>query len=68
MSTATNVTRIQDLSGQYTLDPSHSRIGFVARHAMIAKVRGSFNDVSGVATINPADLVDSGIYTVCAAF
>ena len=35
------------LSGTYTIDPSHSRIGFVARHAMITKVRGSFNEFEG---------------------
>ncbi|MGQ0743478.1 MAG: YceI family protein [Acidimicrobiales bacterium] len=35
------------LSGDYALDPAHSRIGFVARHAMVTKVRGSFNDFSG---------------------
>ncbi len=54
MSTAT-VARVQDLTGTYTLDPSHSRIGFVARHAMIAKVRGAFNEVSGTATIDGAN-------------
>ena len=27
--------------------PSHSRIGFVARHAMVTKVRGSFNEFEG---------------------
>ena len=31
----------------YTIDPSHSRIGFVARHAMVTKVRGSFNEFDG---------------------
>ena len=36
-----------DLSGTYTIDPAHSRIGFVARHAMITKVRGSFNEFEG---------------------
>jgi polyisoprenoid-binding protein YceI len=35
------------LTGKYVLDASHSRIGFVARHAMITKVRGAFNDVEG---------------------
>lgn len=34
-------------SGSYEIDPAHSRIGFVARHAMVTKVRGSFNDFSG---------------------
>ena len=36
-----------ELTGTYSIDPSHSRIGFVARHAMVTKVRGSFNDFSG---------------------
>ena len=54
MNTAT-IARVQDLTGTYTLDPSHSRIGFVARHAMIAKVRGAFNEVSGTATIDGAN-------------
>ena len=35
------------LTGTYAIDPSHSRIGFVARHAMISKVRGSFNEFDG---------------------
>ena len=35
------------LVGSYTIDPSHSRLGFVARHAMITKVRGGFNDFEG---------------------
>lgn len=35
------------LTGTYAIDPSHSRIGFVARHAMVTKVRGSFNAFEG---------------------
>jgi polyisoprenoid-binding protein YceI len=35
------------LTGTYAVDPSHSRIGFVARHAMVTKVRGSFNEFEG---------------------
>lgn len=34
-------------TGTYTIDPSHSRIGFVARHAMVTKVRGSFSAFDG---------------------
>jgi polyisoprenoid-binding protein YceI len=34
-------------TGKYTIDPTHSRIGFVARHAMVTKVRGSFNEFEG---------------------
>ena len=44
MSTATVPTT---LTGTYTVDPTHSRIGFVARHAMVTKVRGSFNEFEG---------------------
>jgi len=35
------------LTGDYTIDTAHSRIGFVARHAMVTKVRGSFNEFEG---------------------
>ena len=44
MSTVTTPTT---LTGNYAIDPSHSRIGFVARHAMVTKVRGSFNEFDG---------------------
>jgi polyisoprenoid-binding protein YceI len=47
-----------DIAGDYTLDVSHSRLGFVARHAMVTKVRGSFGEFEGTAhvdTVNPAD-------------
>ncbi len=35
------------LTGNYKIDPTHSRFGFVARHAMVTKVRGSFNEFDG---------------------
>jgi polyisoprenoid-binding protein YceI len=35
------------LTGNYVIDPTHSRIGFAARHAMVTKVRGSFNEFEG---------------------
>jgi polyisoprenoid-binding protein YceI len=44
MSTVTVPTT---LTGTYAIDPTHSRIGFVARHAMVTKVRGSFNEFEG---------------------
>ena len=37
--------------GVWNVDPSHSRVGFVARHLMIAKVRGQFRDFSGTITV-----------------
>lgn len=36
-----------ELTGNYTVDPAHSRFGFVARHAMVTKVRGQFNQFEG---------------------
>ena len=46
--TATITTTLPaELTGEYTLDVAHSRIGFVARHAMVTKVRGSFDEFAG---------------------
>lgn len=42
-------------TGSYSIDPAHSRVGFVARHAMVTKVRGSFNEVSGKGTFDAED-------------
>jgi polyisoprenoid-binding protein YceI len=33
--------------GTFVLDKSHTQIGFVARHLMVAKVRGRFTDYEG---------------------
>ena len=35
--------------------PAHSRIGFVARHAMVTKVRGSFNEFDGSGSFDAED-------------
>jgi polyisoprenoid-binding protein YceI len=43
----TTPTKTEQLTGEYTIDQAHSRIGFVARHAMVTKVRGSFNEFDG---------------------
>ena len=41
------VTAPHTATGTYAIDATHSRIGFVARHAMVTKVRGSFNEFEG---------------------
>ena len=43
----TTTQAIADLTGDYAIDPAHTRIGFVARHAMVTKVRGSFTEFEG---------------------
>jgi polyisoprenoid-binding protein YceI len=53
--TATTSVPTTVASGTYVLDPSHTRIGFVARHAMDTKVRGAFNDVAGSGYFDAAD-------------
>jgi polyisoprenoid-binding protein YceI len=50
-------TLTAEKTGAYALDASHSRVGFVARHAMVTKVRGAFTDFAGTANVdveNPA--------------
>ncbi|GAA3641965.1 YceI family protein [Microbacterium awajiense] len=44
-------------AGTWTLDPSHSEVGFSVRHMMISKVRGAFNikQATLVAPENPLD-------------
>lgn len=37
--------------GKYTIDPTHSRVGFSVRHAMVSKVRGAFNTFEGSAVV-----------------
>ena len=55
---------LADLTGTYTLDPAHTRIGFVARHAMVTKVRGAFNAFEGTAVIDAANPANSSARVV----
>ncbi|MFF2408785.1 YceI family protein [Streptomyces sp. NPDC058092] len=46
------------LTGEYTIDPAHSSIGFTVRHAMVTNVRGSFGEHEGSLKLdghNPAN-------------
>ena len=38
-------------TGTWAVDASHTEVGFVARHLMVTKVRGSFPEVSGTVTV-----------------
>lgn len=48
-----------DLSGDWEFDPSHTRIGFSARHAMVTTVRGSFNEIEGHVHADLEDMTKS---------
>ena len=52
---------LQDIAGDYTLDPAHSRLGFSARHAMVATVRGQFTDFTGTAHVDTANPASSKV-------
>ena len=52
---------LSDIAGDYAIDTSHSRLGFVARHAMVTKVRGQFADFTGTAHIDTATPADSSV-------
>ncbi|MFE9095430.1 YceI family protein [Streptomyces sp. NPDC007264] len=43
------------LSGDYTVDPAHTTIGFVARHAMVTNVKGSFQTFEGTLHLDGSD-------------
>jgi polyisoprenoid-binding protein YceI len=49
MSTTTTLNGLT--TGTWVIDPTHSEVGFVARHLMVTKVRGSFADVSGTVVV-----------------
>ncbi|WP_336855841.1 YceI family protein [Sinomonas albida] len=48
-------------AGEWRFDPAHTRLGFSTRHAMVTKVRGSFNDVEGVINVNAEDPTESSV-------
>ena len=45
------MTTPQIPAGTWTIDPSHSEVGFSVRHLMVSKVKGSFSTFSGTITI-----------------
>jgi polyisoprenoid-binding protein YceI len=45
--------------GTYVLDPSHTTVGFVARHLMVTKVRGRFEEFEGSITVGDDPLASS---------
>ena len=57
----TPTAAVSDIAGDYTIDTSHSRLGFVARHAMVTKVRGQFGGFEGTARIDTATPAGSAV-------
>src|SRR6202008_3680544 len=59
--TTASAPALPELPGTSTLDPAHTRIGFVARHAMVTKVRGSFDEFAGTAVLDGANPANSRV-------
>ncbi|MBM0236335.1 YceI family protein [Micromonospora sp. ATA32] len=54
-------------AGTYLLDAAHKRVGFVARHMMVSKVRGEFADGTATITVAEDPLESSVTATIQAA-
>jgi polyisoprenoid-binding protein YceI len=57
-TTTSETTTGTGLTGTYDIDATHSRLGFAAKHAMVATVRGGFEVYSGEVFLdeeNPAN-------------
>ncbi|MER6528793.1 YceI family protein [Streptomyces sp. NPDC001508] len=52
---ATVSPHLASVTGDYTIDPAHTTIGFVARHAMVTNVKGSFTELSGTLHLDGTD-------------
>ncbi|WP_328750777.1 YceI family protein [Streptomyces sp. NBC_00285] len=48
-------TDLTALTGDYTIDASHSTIGFTVRHAMVTNVKGKFDEFSGSLHLDGTD-------------
>ena len=55
MSTVVSTT-LERGSETWSLDPSHTQVGFAVKHLMISSVKGRFTDAAGSVHLDPADL------------
>jgi len=54
-------------AGTYKLDQAHKRVGFMARHMMVSKVRGQFGEADATITVGEDPLDSSVTATIQAA-
>ena len=55
-SNATATAKAPAQAGTFTLDASHSHVGFAVRHMMISNVRGEFQKLEGTVSYDPANV------------
>ncbi|GAA3752328.1 YceI family protein [Plantactinospora mayteni] len=51
-------------AGTYLLDQAHKRVGFVARHMMVSKVRGQFREAEATVTVSENPLESAVTATI----
>lgn len=61
MSSATSADAGANTAAVYTIDASHSSVGFKIRHFMVAYVRGGFSGISGDVIFDPANPANTKI-------
>jgi polyisoprenoid-binding protein YceI len=52
------------VAGTYVLDAAHKRVGFVARHLMVSKVRGTFEDATATIVVGEDPLQSAVTATI----
>jgi polyisoprenoid-binding protein YceI len=50
-----------ELAGTWEFDPAHTRLGFLAPQMMVTTIRGTFGEVVGGATLDPANPQNCGV-------
>ncbi|MGW3243221.1 YceI family protein [Streptomyces sp. NPDC001070] len=58
-TTAVASADLAHLTGDYTIDTTHSEVGFSVRHAMVTTVRGQFTEYEGKLTLDGAKPANS---------
>ena len=61
------MTDLSTTTGTWALDPSHTRLGFAVKHAMVTTVRGAFLDFEGSLTLDGATPANSAANLVIQA-
>lgn len=51
---STNTETAISTAGEWTVDQSHTQVGFAVKHLMISTVKGRFRDVTGTVSMDPA--------------
>lgn len=61
MASGGNGSASSDAVQTYVIDPVHSYVGFSARHMLVTRVRGTFNDFEGLIRYDPANVEQSTV-------